>query len=99
MSKAATVGGIDLFLYILYIPFYFRAKLWKSMAHPDKDSGTEQKDRFMQNFVKCCSLANGKDENSIQFVKDCVTYRSEVYGAIAPLLDLPSEDQWRRLGP
>ena len=21
------------------------------MAHPDKDSGTEQKDRFMQNFV------------------------------------------------
>ena len=22
------------------------------MAHPDKDSGTEQEDRIMQNFVK-----------------------------------------------
>ena len=37
--------------------FYFRAKLWKSIAHPDKESGTEQKDRIMQNFVKSRSLA------------------------------------------
>ena len=27
------------------------------MAHPDKDSGTEQKDRFMQNFVKSGTAA------------------------------------------
>merc|ERR1712078_156554 len=63
------------------------------MAHPDKDSGTEQQDRIMQNFVKSRS-ANGKDENSIQFVKDCVTYRSEVYGAIAPLF--PGRERGQR---
>ena len=27
------------------------------MANPDKDSGTEQKDRFMQNFVKSGTAA------------------------------------------
>ena len=26
-------------------------------VHPDKDSGTEQKDRFMQNFVKSGTAA------------------------------------------
>ena len=28
------------------------------MAHPDKDSGTEQEDRIMQNFVKISSCVN-----------------------------------------
>ena len=57
------------------------------MAHPDKDSGIEQKDRFMQNFVKSRSrsLANGKDENSIQFVKDCVTL-FRISAALCPLV-------------
>ena len=32
--------------------FYFRAKLWKSIAHPDKDSGTEQGDRIMETLLK-----------------------------------------------
>ena len=35
------------------------------MAHPDKESGTEQKDRIMQNFVKLCTdvlaLSSNKD--------------------------------------
>ena len=65
------------------------------MAHPDKDSGTEQEDRFMQNLVKSRrsrSLAVGHATQSRRQRQGCEVQkyeacRSEVYGAIAPLFN------------